>query len=175
MDAAQGLVMNIMGTMIACITPASHVRNASMDRVVGVRTLPQNVINFERVTGGTRMGDYEETFKISNLDINKQVLQHTKKQQLKEGWKILKRHGLTEDEAVIYNRKEGLYSSYDYSRDISLSWSIILQNRIDLRFDFDEKGTCTAVSPDGLGYYDKNPLRAAMIVFLRTKEQEDEV
>ena len=175
MGVAWESVMNTMGTMIACITLALHVTSANMVRVVGVKTLQQNVINFERVIGGTRMGDYEDTFKISNLDINKQVLQHTEKQRLKEGWKILKRHGLTEDEAVIYNRKEGLYSSYDYSRDISLSWSIILQNRIDLRFDFDEKGTCTAVSPDGLGYYDKNPLRAAMIVFLMTKKQEDEV
>ena len=120
------------------------------------------------------MSDYEETFKISNLDINKQILKHTKKQQLKEGWKILKRHGLTEDEAVMYNRKEGLYYSYDYNRDISLSWPIILQNRIDLHFDLDEKGTCTAVAPAGIGYYDKNPLRAAMMVFLMTKEQEDE-
>lgn len=172
MGVAWESVMSGTVILIVCITPALHVMNANMGHVVDVKTLRQNVTNFDGVTGGTRMNDYEETFKISNLEINKQVLQHTKKQQLKEGWKILKRHGLTEDEAVMYNRKEDLYYSYDYSKDISLSWSIILQNRIDLRFDLNEKGTCTAVSPDGLGYYDKNPLRAAMIVFLMMKDTD---
>ena len=95
--------------------------------------------------------------------------------QLQEGWKILKRHGLTEDEAVMHNHREGLYYTYDYTRDISLSWPLILENKIDLRFDLDEEGTCTAGSPIGLCCYDKNPLRAAMLVFLMMKEQENEI
>lgn len=122
------------------------------------------------------MNSYEETLKMSNLDINKQVLRYTKKQQLREGWKILKRHGLTEDEAVMRHLGEGLYYSYDYTRDISLSWDIIIKNKIDLRFDLGGNDTCTAVSPNGLDFYcDENPLRAAMIVFLMMKEQENEI
>lgn len=121
------------------------------------------------------MNDYEETFEMSNLDINKQILRCIKKQQLQEGWKILKRYGLNKDEAVMHNHKEGLYYTYDYTRDISLSWPLILENKIDLRFDLDEEGTCTAGSPVGLCCYDKNPLRAAMLVFLMMKEQENEI
>ena len=121
------------------------------------------------------MNDYEETFEMSNLDINKQIIRYIKKQQLQEGWKILKRHGLTEDEAVMHNHREGLYYTYDYTRDISLSWPLILENKIDLRFDLDEEGTCTACNPIGLCYYDRNPLRAAMLVFLMMKEQENEI
>lgn len=122
------------------------------------------------------MNSYEETFKMSNLDINKQVLRYTKKQQLQEGWKILKRHGLTKDEAVMQNRRECLCYTYDYTRDISLSWPIILENKIDLRFDLGGNDTCTAVGPNGLDFYcDKNPLRAVMMVFLMIKDQENEI
>lgn len=117
------------------------------------------------------MNDYEETFKLSKQEINSSVAKiiYPDSYEIKDGGVSVRMKGTD----LLGNA-----ISYRCDVDFCTNWNdagpVILENKIDLRFDLDEKGTCTAVSPDGLGYYDKSPLRAAMIVFLMMKEQENE-
>ena len=72
----------------------------------------------------------------------------------------------------------------DYCNNISDAWLIIVENMIDIIID---KPVCTAYEDaygshynstmnnmdTGISEHHSNPLRAAMIVFLKLKEQQD--
>lgn len=59
----------------------------------------------------------------------------------------------------------------DYCNKPRDAWPIIAENKIDIRFELDEPRTATATAPEYLpAWVDKNPLRAAMIVYLMMQE-----
>lgn len=65
----------------------------------------------------------------------------------------------------------------DYCDDPKYAWPIILENRIDLEWNPDDccaakyYGERTPMKED-IHYHNENPLRAAMIVYLKMKDTE---
>lgn len=82
-------------------------------------------------------------------------------------------------DAYIYHLN-GLHSVKDYCNNPADAWPIIVENGITLAFqDGNWWADNLAYWVDGVewnigGIVDKNPLRAAMIVFLEAKEREND-
>lgn len=63
----------------------------------------------------------------------------------------------------------------DYCNSASEAWSIIVENKIGLMHTWHKKGVWSAVAPVSSSDYDcnhDNPLRAAMICFLKMQESK---
>ena len=81
---------------------------------------------------------------------------------------------------VIY--KVGIHGEFvDYCNNPSDAWPIIVENKIDITSpasigadDWQARKFYIQFSKDNIYSLDKNPLRAAMICFLRTKDAENE-
>lgn len=107
--------------------------------------------------------DYE---KLSDFDINKAVA-------VAKGLKIhpdQSRFEKLRSEAVIAQEwLTGRFVEFEYCNNPADAWPVIIENEIDIRFDWDDLGAVTAMSihADAI---DKNPLRAAMICFLKMQE-----
>jgi len=76
-----------------------------------------------------------------------------------------------------------LSANRDYCSDPAAAWPIIVNEQIDLLFDKYSGDGCTAIGTSSkldeygcstLECTDSNPLRAAMIVYLKMKESGDE-
>ena len=75
------------------------------------------------------------------------------------------------DDAITEKVKYSNSTLLDYCNNCKEAWKIIVENRISINFDLDEMNTATAFSSKSYGWFDKNPLRAAMIVFLVIKDE----
>lgn len=109
--------------------------------------------------------------KLSDIEINGRVL-----------------HFITNGKAIRLQQASVASGETDYCNNPADSWSIIVQNGISMIIDWDEDGesiddsTWTATTninkswcderEPGFESTDKNPLRAAMIVFLMMQESE---
>ncbi|AUR83810.1 NinX [Vibrio phage 1.042.O._10N.286.45.B8] len=69
----------------------------------------------------------------------------------------------------------GFFKAPDYCNNPSDAWPIILENKIGVMYNWNRVDLWSAISPKS-GYdcdcNDKNPLRAAMICFLKMKDAE---
>ena len=108
---------------------------------------------------------------MSDFEINKLVTKHL----LTDGWKYNEK-----EKGFIFESDGDLYRIYDYCNNPSDAWLIIVENDImlnpncaDLLWKA-EQGF--RVKPSGFYdvavAYNKNPLRAAMIVFLMMNEDK---
>ena len=86
-------------------------------------------------------------------------------------WKDKDRGGVWETGIVGYT-KNGLH---DYCNNPADAWPIITGSMISIRPVGNDGQLWEASGMDGMkADYDKNPLRAAMVVFLMMKEQEND-
>ncbi|EOT1200355.1 phage protein NinX family protein [Cronobacter dublinensis] len=73
------------------------------------------------------------------------------------------------DGSVVFRDDRGrLKGRKDYCNNPADAWPIIVENKISISNGGEERWTANDVGIDNL-YKDKNPLRAAMIVFLLTR------
>ncbi|MGW9903211.1 phage protein NinX family protein [Cronobacter sp. 153480017-3] len=80
---------------------------------------------------------------------------------------------INEDGSVTFRDDRGrLKGRKDYCNNPADAWPIIVENKISISNGGAERWTANDVGIDNL-YKDKNPLRAAMIVFLMTQESQD--
>ncbi|EGT4508929.1 DUF2591 domain-containing protein [Cronobacter sakazakii] len=76
---------------------------------------------------------------------------------------------INEDGSVTFRDDRGrLKGRKDYCNNPADAWPIIVENKISISNGGAERWTANDVGIDNL-YKDKNPLRAAMIVFLLTR------
>jgi hypothetical protein len=79
---------------------------------------------------------------------------------------------------IIGSLDAGFFRIVDYCNVANDAWPIILENRIETGWSSGEVWLATATNQGKPGAfrrfqaYDKNPLRAAMIVFLKMKAEE---
>ena len=121
---------------------------------------------------------YEE---MSDLDINKMVAA-----KLGINFPVKPKEPYCSiDGNVIRNNgtdgKDGRPYFGDYCNNPSDAWPIIVENKIDITSpasigadDWQARKFYIQFSKDNIYSLDKNPLRAAMICFLRTKDAENE-
>ncbi len=63
------------------------------------------------------------------------------------------------------------YPIEDYCNDVSVAWPIIIENKISMAFNWEVAGLWTAfVARQHYESTEENPLRAAMICFLKMKD-----
>ena len=108
---------------------------------------------------------------MSDFEINKLVTKHL----LTDGWKYNEK-----EKGFIFESDGYFYRIYDYCNNPSDAWQIIVENDIMLNPNCAdslwkaEQGFRVKPSSfyDVATCYDKNPLRAAMIVFLMMNEDK---
>lgn len=108
------------------------------------------------------MKSYEE---MSDFEINKRVF------KVIVGAKPLG-YPHNADGRSVGNESNGNYRWYDYCNNPSDAWPIIVDNKISLTCH-QSRGEWSAVfNADNICFHANNPLRAAMIVFLKMNEDK---
>lgn len=98
-----------------------------------------------------------------DFEINKQVF------EIKTGLKAVKYPHDADNGSVGFRDINDIYHWYDFCNNPSDSWSIILKNKISVGATYDDTEQWVAYAPSKT-YFDSNPLRAAMIVYLMMNE-----
>jgi len=116
--------------------------------------------------------------KLSDFEINRAVGELT----LKGRWSCKPGTAANNTDSWFYGSVDQFVTPYpelpDYCNNPADAWPIITSARISLLADYDKwDETTAACGSDSAGNYtteitDKNPLRAAMIVFLMMQESE---
>ncbi len=109
------------------------------------------------------MRNYAE---MSDFEINKLVTKHL----LTDGWKYNEK-----EKGFIFESDGYFYRIYDYCNDPSDAWPIIVENGICITspvVDGERWRAMIYTSNKNYSWSDKNPLRAAMIIFLMMNEDK---
>jgi len=110
------------------------------------------------------MKDYS---KMSDFEINKEVA-------IVLGYKCRKDPSCFDDsEVVSFDRKDKIYRTFNFCGNVSEAWPIIVENHISISAYFNNDGWCADHDSEIFEDDEQNPLRAAMIVFLKMKESKN--
>lgn len=107
--------------------------------------------------------------KLSDFEINKAVAESLGVKFTQDGLEIY---------VDVFDEQHGDFfpESLNYCNNPSDAWPIIVENKIDLEFEYDgscfARGFCFKSLKTIGANKEKNPLRAAMIVYLMMKEGE---